>query len=89
MRWVTFHYDSVFHHVSDLKIHPNKETALKYFNQNCKQYFQLSTRFRADDLPASYGYSFRKYWGISASAFKKHFGISIDEAMKLSRGETK
>lgn len=86
-RWVTFHYDSIIGYVSDLKIHPNKETALKYFNQNCKRYFQLNTRFKADDLPASYGYPLRKYFGISAIAFKKEFGISIDEAMKLSRGE--
>lgn len=88
-RWVTFHYDMIREHVSDLKVHPDKETALKFFNQHCKSYFQLNIRFKADKLPASYGYPLRKYWGISAPAFKKEFGISVDEALKISKGETK
>ena len=86
-RWVTFHYDMIREHVSDLKAHPDKETALKYFNQHCKSHFQLNTRFKADKLPASYGYPLRKYWGISAPAFKKMFEIGIDEALKLANGE--
>lgn len=87
-RWVTFHYDMIRDHVSDLKVHPDKETALKYFNQHCKSHFQLNTPFKANKLPASYGYPLRKYWGISAPAFKKQFGISVDEALKLAKGET-
>lgn len=86
-RWVTFHYDMLRKHVSDLTVHPDRETALKYFNQHCKSYYQLNTRFKADKLPASYGYPLRRYWGISASAFKKAFGISVDEAVKIARGE--
>ena len=46
-------------------------------------------RYKPDKLPASYGYPLRKYWGISAPAFKKKFGISVDEALKISKGETK
>jgi hypothetical protein len=88
-RWATFHYDMIREYISGLKIHPDKETALKYFNQNYKRHFELNTKFKADKLPASYGYSFRKYWGISAQAFKKKFGISVDEALKISKGETK
>lgn len=88
-RWVTFHYDMIREHVSDLKVHPDKETALKYFNQHCKRHFQLNTGFKAYKLPASYGYSLRKFCGISAPAFKKEFGISVDEALKLAKGETK
>ena len=86
-RWVTFHYDIIRGHVSYLKVHPDKETALKYFNQHCKSHFQLYTKFKADKLPASYGYPLRKYWGISAPAFKKQFGISVDEALKIARGD--
>ena len=86
-RWVTFHYDRIQEHISDLNVHPDRETALKYFNQQCKSHFQLNTRFRADKLPASYGYPLRKYWGISALAFKKQFGISVDEALKLAKGD--
>lgn len=86
-RWVTFHYDKIREHVSDLKVHPDKETALKYFNSNCNRYFELNTRFKADKLPASYGYPLRRYWGISAQAFKKNFKISVDEAVKLAKGE--
>lgn len=84
-RWVTFYYDMIRDHVSDLKVHPDKETALKYFNQHYKSYFQLTTPFKADKLPASYGYPLRKYWGISATAFKTKFEISVDEAMELSK----
>lgn len=85
-RWITFYYDVLREHVFDLKAHPDRETALKYFNQHCKDYFQLNTKFKADKLPASYGYPLRKYWGISAPAFKKKFGISVDEAVKLTKG---
>ena len=89
-RWVTFHYDMSREHVSDLKVHPDKETALKYFNLHyCKSHFQLNTRFKADKLPASYGYPLSGYWRISATSFKKKFGISVDEALEISKGETK
>ena len=85
-RWVTFYYDMLWEHMYDLKVHPDRETALKYFNKHCKRHFQLNTEFKADKLPASYGYIFRKYWGISASAFKKEFGISVDEALEIAGG---
>ena len=83
-RWVTFYYDLLRDHVSDLKIHEDRETALKYFNRHCKSHFELNTRFKADKLPASYGYPFRKYFGISAIQFKKEFGISVDEAYRYT-----
>lgn len=82
MRWVTFHYNLITEQVSALKVHENKEIALKHFNTNCKNYFQLNTSFKADKLPATYGYPMRKYCGISAMAFKKVFGVSVDEALK-------
>ncbi len=85
-RWVTFYYDMLREHVLDLKIHEDREKALEYFNKHCKSYFELNTRFKADKLPASYGYPLRKYWGISAQAFKKKFGISADEALKIANG---
>ena len=87
-RWVTFYYDLLREHVWDLKIHKDRETALKYFNAHYRSYFELNTRFKANKLPASYGYPFRKYWGISAQAFKKKFGISADEALKINGGGT-
>lgn len=86
---MTFYYDMFREHVSDLKIHEDRETALKYFNKHCKGYFEINTSFKADKLPASYGFLFRKYYGISATQFKKKFGISIDEVYKYTvlRGE--
>ena len=89
MRWVTFYYDVLRNNVSDLKVHSNKEDALKHFNLNCRNYFEINTGFKADKLPASYGYPMRKYWGISARAFKKKFGCSVDEALKLAESEDK
>lgn len=83
-RWVTFYYDLLHHHVADLKIHEDREKALEYFNINCRHYFEVNTGFKADRLPASYGYPFRKYCSISAQAFKKEFGISVDEAYKYA-----
>lgn len=87
MRWVTFHYDLIRKQVSALKVHENKEVALKHFNTDCKNYFQLNTSFKADKLPATYGYPMRKYYGISATTFKKMFGISVDEALKQAESE--
>lgn len=82
MRWVTFYYDLLWNQVFDLEVHTNKENALEYFNKHCNSYFQLNTQFKADKLPATYGYPLRKFCGISARAFKKEFGCSIDETLK-------
>lgn len=87
MRWVTFHYNLITEQVSALKVHENKEIALKYFNANYKNYFQLNSQFKADKLPATYGYPTRKYCGISATAFKKMFGVNVDEALKQAESE--
>ena len=84
MRWVTFYYNLLGNSVSNLKVHNNKEDALKYFNKHCKQYFQVNSQFKADKLPATYGYPHRKYCGMSAKAFKKEFDCSIDEALRLA-----
>ena len=84
MRWVTFYYDLLREQVSDLKVHKNKEVALKHFRINCKNYFQLNTSFKADKLPATYGYPMRKYYGVSARTFKKMFDVSVDEAMEIA-----
>ena len=84
MRWVTFYYDLFNNKVYDLKAHDNKEDALDYFNKHCKDYFQLNTQFKAHKLPASYGYPMRKFYGVSARAFKKMFNCDIDEALKLA-----
>ena len=53
MRWVTFYYDLLRERVFDLKVHDDKESALKYFNTHCNDYFQLNTQFKADKLPAT------------------------------------
>lgn len=89
MRYVTFYFDALRQHASDLEIHANKETALKFFNKNCKKYFSVNTGWKADKLPASYGYPLRRFIGMSATAFRKEFGITIDKALKISKGETK
>ena len=82
MRYVTFYYDLLREHVTDLKVHPDKEAAIKHFNMNYKRYFQLCTPFKTDKLPASYGYPMRKYYGVSVRGFKNMFGVSIDEVLR-------
>ena len=86
MRYVTFYYDLLRENVSDLKVHEDKEKALKHFNSECYKWFELGTKFKADKLPATYGYLMRKYYGVSARTFKKMFDISIDEAIKIAQG---
>ncbi|MBP3886938.1 MAG: hypothetical protein J6F30_04690 [Cellulosilyticum sp.] len=88
MRWVTFHYNALTNKVSVLKVHENKESALKYFNITMRNFFEINTNFKADKLPATYGYPLRKYCGISARAFKKEFGISVDEVLKIAQAES-
>lgn len=86
-RWITFYYEVVNDRVYDLKVHDSKDEALKCFNKRCKNYFQLNTQFKTDKLPASYGYPLRRYYGISANAFKKMFDVTIDEALKIANEE--
>ena len=83
MRYVTFYFDALHQHASDLEIHADKETALKFFNKNCKKYFGVNTGWKADKLPASYGYPLRRFIGMSATTFRKEFGITIDKAKEL------
>ena len=87
MRYVTFYWSILGNNVSDLKVHENKETALRYFNSHYKDYFQITTPFKANELPASYGFPFRKFYGVSARRFKKMFDISIDEAVREGEQE--
>ena len=87
MRYVTFYYDLLHDNVLDLKVHNDKDTALKHFNFECKRWFELNTKFKADKLPATYGYPMRKYYGVSARGFKKMFDISIDEALKEAQND--
>lgn len=82
MRWVTFYYNALTNNVSAIKVHEDKEMALKYFNSNMKKFFEINTDFKAKRLPATYGYCLRKYCGISARAFMKEFGISVDKALE-------
>lgn len=85
MRYVTFYYDLIGNTVSDLRVHEDKEKALKCFNSESHKWFEVNTKFKADKLPATYGYSMRKYYGVSARTFKKMFDISVDEAMEIAQ----
>lgn len=77
-KWVTFHWN-IFYGVDGLKVHPDKETALKYFNANCNRCFELNTGFKAKTLPASYGYATRKFVGMSKPMFEKEYGKIIED----------
>lgn len=85
MRYATFYYDLLREQVSDLKVHEDKEKALKHFNSESYKWFEINTRFKATKLPATYGYPMRKYYGVSAKTFKKMFGVSVDEAMEIAQ----
>ena len=87
MRWATFYYDLLNDRVFDLSVHASKEDALKHFNKNCKNYFEVNTSFKADKLPTSYGYPLRRYYGVSAKAFRKMFDCTIDEALILAKSK--
>lgn len=85
MRYVTFYYDLLRDCVLGLKVHEDKEKALKHFNLESHKWFGLNTKFKADKLPATYGYPMRKYYGVSARTFKKMFNVSVDEAMEIAQ----
>jgi hypothetical protein len=85
MRYATFYYDLLRNQVLGLKVHEDKEKALKHFNSECYKWFELGTKFKATKLPATYGYPMRKYYGVSARTFKKMFGVSVDEAMGIAQ----
>lgn len=85
MRYVTFYYDLLREQVLDLKVHEDKEKALKHFNSEYNKWFGINTKFKATKLPANYGFPLRKYYGVSARTFKKMFDISIDEAMEIAQ----
>ena len=68
-KWVTF-YEDIFNGVSDVEIHKDKETATKYFQTHYRQYFQLSSKIKVE-LPMTYGFPFRRYYGTSLTKFKK------------------
>ena len=53
-RWVTFYYNAIDERVIDFKVHPDKETALKYFNQNHRRFFETNIRFKADQPAPRY-----------------------------------
>ena len=53
MRYVTFYYDELRNYVSDLKVHEDKEKALKHFNSESHKWFEINTKFKANKLPAS------------------------------------
>lgn len=86
MRYVTFYYDLLRNHVLDLKVHEDKEKALKHFNSESHKWFEINTKFKATKLPATYGYPMMKYYGISARTFKKMFDVSVDEAVEIAKG---
>ena len=81
-KWATFYYDVMSNTISNMQVHNSKDEALKYFNTHCKNYFQHNSSFKAETLPARYGFAFRAYYGISSIGFKKKFGISLNDYLK-------
>ncbi len=78
MKYVTFYHDVWEDRVSDLKVHNNKDDALKYFNKHC----ELNGQDKADKLLATYGNMVCKYRGMSVEAFEQEFDCSVDDALK-------
>ncbi len=73
MKWVTFYYDAMSDKIYDFVEHKDKVSATEYFTKHYKDYFQLRKEIKVK-LPMTYGFSFRKYVGITLRSFKKHFG---------------
>lgn len=85
-RWVTYFYDEVFHQAADFRVHPDRESALKYFNQHCNDHF-FNTNFKATKMPARCGTAWREFCGISARRFNKVFSFSLDEVPEVPSHE--
>ncbi len=86
-RWVTFFYNSMTHKVSDLKVHSDKKTALRYFNENGSKYFKQFTPVAAITLPTSCGSVIHSYYIVPIEEFEEAFDYSTDEVLKLAGSE--
>ncbi len=72
MRYVTFYY-SIMGGIQDVEYHSDMPTALQYFKKHYRNYFQLNVPFNPPELPASYGYGHRRYFGMSIRQYNKYW----------------
>lgn len=72
MRYVTFYY-SFLGGVQYLEYHQDMPTALAYFRRHYRDFFEISSPFRPNRLPASYGFPHRRFMGMSIRAYNKHW----------------
>ena len=86
-RWVTFFYNSMKKEVSDLKVHSDRKSALRYFNENGSKYFKQFTPVTSNTLPTSCGSVIHSYYITSIEEFEEAFNYSTDEVLKLAGSE--
>lgn len=86
-KWVTF-YESIFNGIQDYVVHPDKETAEKYFKAHCRNYFQIAPVTQVK-LPMAYGFPHRKYYGLSLRQFQKRMRQIMDEKLMESGNTSK
>ena len=72
-RWVTFYYNSMKKKVSNLKVHSDKKSAFRYFNENGSW---IHSRTKS-----------QWYFITSIEKFKEAFNYSTDEVLRLAESE--
>lgn len=84
-RWVTFYMDLIQNRIIDYQEHADKATAERYFRMHYRKYFPIAPKV-AVRLPMSYGFPFRKFYGVSIWSFHKYFGRRADDAKEANSG---
>ena len=77
MRWVTFYLDHIQDRIIDYQEHADKSAAERYFRASYRRYFSIAPK-TAVRLPMSYGFPFRKFYGISIRQFHKYYRRADD-----------
>lgn len=75
-KWVTFYW-SMIQGVQNLVEHKDQETAREYFLKHCFKYFDGFKKppdfDRNFELPYSYGFPHRRFYGMTRYKFHKMF----------------
>ena len=79
MKWVTFYHDLMKNEVSDLKVHNDKESALRYFNETGSKYFKMFIPLAINVLPNWCGSKIHRYYIVTAKEYEEAFDCSLGE----------
>jgi len=72
MRYVTYYY-SFLGGLTDVDVHPDEESAIKFYRREAKHYFDGLQLPRKTTTPTACGFAHRRYGVMSIRQFRKEF----------------